>query len=267
MSWTTVLPAIGQGVGAIVDKIFGNKSAEKAYQQQKEFAQSGIQWRVEDAKKAGIHPLYALGAQTHSFSPTTVGTDFASVGANLGGAIDATRSAAQKNTGVAKTMQDLALTRASLENDLLRQQIAASALATTRQVGRQTAIPSVGDRYLVDGQGNTPLVQTNPLERVAVDPDRMHQEAGAVGDVAHIRTASGGYAPAQSKDAHDRLEEDTIGGLQWNVRNRLLPVVSDSRFSPPRDARDGYIWVFNPFTGEYSEVLATGSPRRSLAYD
>lgn len=267
MSWTAALPAIGQGVGAIVDKIFGNKSADKAYQQQKEFAQSGIQWRVEDAKKAGIHPLYALGAQTHSFSPTTVGTDFASVGANLGSAIDATRSASAKNTGVAKTMQDLALTRASLENDLLRQQIAASALATTRQAARQTAIPSSGDRYLVDGQGNTPLVQTNPLERIAVDPDRMHQEAGAVGDVSHLRTASGGYAPAQSKDAHDRLEEDTIGGLQWNIRNRLLPLISDSRFSPPRNARKGHIWVFDPFTGEYSEVLATGSPRRSLAYD
>lgn len=28
--------------------------------------QKGIQWRVEDAKRAGIHPLYALGASTSS---------------------------------------------------------------------------------------------------------------------------------------------------------------------------------------------------------
>ena len=37
---------------------------------QREFAQSGIQWKVADAKKAGLHPLAALGAQTASASPS-----------------------------------------------------------------------------------------------------------------------------------------------------------------------------------------------------
>lgn len=35
-------------------------------QLQYDFAQKGIQWRVNDAKKAGIHPLAALGANTNS---------------------------------------------------------------------------------------------------------------------------------------------------------------------------------------------------------
>ena len=38
----------------------------------KQFAKRGIQWRVHDAKKAGLHPLAALGAQTTSFSPSFV---------------------------------------------------------------------------------------------------------------------------------------------------------------------------------------------------
>ncbi|AZL83016.1 DNA pilot protein [Apis mellifera associated microvirus 41] len=264
MSW---LSAIGGLAGGVIDKVFGDRSADKAYQQQKEFAQSGIQWRVEDAKKAGIHPLYALGAQTHQFSPTTVGTDFAGVGQNLGRAIDATRTSGQRNDAVSKTMQDLELTRMSLSNDLLRQQIAAASLATARQASSVPAMASPGDRYLIEGQGNSPLVQSVPLERTAVDPDRMHQEAGAVSDVGHLRTQSGGYAPTQSYDAHQRLEEDALGGLQWNVRNRILPVVSDTRFAPPHQARPGYVWVFNMFTGEYSQVKATGTPNRSLAYD
>lgn len=53
---------------------------------QREFAQNGIQWKVEDAKKAGIHPLYALGASTASpsfaFQPT------GSVQADFGAAVD-----------------------------------------------------------------------------------------------------------------------------------------------------------------------------------
>lgn len=44
------------------------KSADEAnVELQREFAQNGIRWKVEDAKAAGVSPLYALGA------PTTTG--------------------------------------------------------------------------------------------------------------------------------------------------------------------------------------------------
>lgn len=39
------------------------------YERQKEFAQNAIQWRVADAKKAGLHPLYALSGGGASYSP------------------------------------------------------------------------------------------------------------------------------------------------------------------------------------------------------
>lgn len=46
------------------------KDSNKAnYNQSKEFAQNSIQWRVQDAIKAGVHPLYAMGAPT--MSPST----------------------------------------------------------------------------------------------------------------------------------------------------------------------------------------------------
>lgn len=36
---------------------------------QREFAQMGIRWRVEDAKAAGLHPLYALGGSGAAYAP------------------------------------------------------------------------------------------------------------------------------------------------------------------------------------------------------
>lgn len=53
--------------------------ARRSEQTQKEFAQMGIRWRMEDAKAAGLHPLSVLGASGASYSPSTV------VGASGGG--------------------------------------------------------------------------------------------------------------------------------------------------------------------------------------
>lgn len=58
-----------QGAG-LFKKDKSDKMADLNYSRQKEFAQNSIQWRVDDAKKAGIHPLYALGGNGNSFQPS-----------------------------------------------------------------------------------------------------------------------------------------------------------------------------------------------------
>jgi hypothetical protein len=52
------------------------KNAEADRALQREFAQYGVRWKVEDAKAAGLHPLAALGASTSSPSPSYVGASF-----------------------------------------------------------------------------------------------------------------------------------------------------------------------------------------------
>lgn len=59
-------------------------------QAQEAFAQHGIRWKVEDAKRAGLHPLFALGGGS-SFSPVNMSpvaesgsAPMASVGAGMG---------------------------------------------------------------------------------------------------------------------------------------------------------------------------------------
>lgn len=125
----SLIPAALSAVGGLFSGNREDARADKNDALQREFAQSGIQWKVADAKKAGIHPLAALGAQTHSYSPVSVGgndfgTGIAAAGQDVSRAIDATRTAPQRSAAVVKTMQDLELTRMGLENELLASQIA-----------------------------------------------------------------------------------------------------------------------------------------------
>lgn len=62
----------GSLIGAGVDSWTQQKINKENYEMQKEFAQNSLQWKVADAKKAGIHPLVALNAQTYSASPSSV---------------------------------------------------------------------------------------------------------------------------------------------------------------------------------------------------
>jgi hypothetical protein len=94
--------------GVMSDRSTANQNAQNvAYQ--KEFAQKGVQWKVEDAKKAGLHPLYALGANTTSFSPVPV------TGSATGDAI------ARGASNVVKSMSQAKMNK--LQTDLVEAQI------------------------------------------------------------------------------------------------------------------------------------------------
>lgn len=128
---------------------------------------SGLKWRMQEAKKAGIHPLYALGGTGGGFSPSvSVGTPgpggasggvsgtgdgglasgIAQAGQHLGRAVDAMATHDQRNE--ARLVSALSIENQGLQNELLRSQI--------RRIDSQTgpALPAPGQKYLIDGQGN-----------------------------------------------------------------------------------------------------------------
>ena len=123
---------IGAGASYLGQKKANQQAANQAAGNaalQREFAQQGIRWRVEDAKAAGIHPLYALGASVPTYSPVSASfgntaSDFAQAGQNIGRAIDSTRTQAERDE--ATELAFYRKKRAQLENDLLREQIRAS---------------------------------------------------------------------------------------------------------------------------------------------
>lgn len=127
---------IGAGIGAVANlfggKLSGDRNEEARNleaQRQREFAQSGIQWKVKDAEAAGIHPLYALGANTVSYAPqsvgeTNLGTGIASAGQDISRAMQATQTKEGRETAYTKTIQDMSVQKMGLENEMLAAQIA-----------------------------------------------------------------------------------------------------------------------------------------------
>jgi len=245
--------AAGNVIGSIIGGNTAEKNAEKQAKLQKEFAQNGIQWKVEDAKAAGLHPLAALGAQTLSYSPVQVGQDnlgagLASAGQDIGRAIDATRSQSGKVDAYTKTVQDLNVRRMGLENEIL-----ASKLATTHQTGGTPPMPTAGDRHLIEGQAQSGLVNRQPLK---VDSNAINQpslEAGSITDMGTSRTTDG-WAPVMSKDFKDRGEEDLGAMISWNIRNRILPSMGFN-YNPPKEIKldNGEMWYFNPIKQQYQK--------------
>lgn len=81
--------AAGNLLGSAINSVLGDKAAKEDWQRnydaQKEFSQNSIQWRVQDAQKAGIHPLYAMGnspgyTPSSSFNTESLGTGIAQAG-------------------------------------------------------------------------------------------------------------------------------------------------------------------------------------------
>lgn len=108
------------------------QQAELNRQMQLQFAKEGVRWKVDDARAAGIHPLYALGANTVSYSPvsvgstadTSLGSAVASAGQDISRAMNATRTQGERDQAFDKTVRDLSLQKMGLENELLSSQIA-----------------------------------------------------------------------------------------------------------------------------------------------
>lgn len=238
---------------------------------QKEFARNGIQWKVADALDAGVHPLYALGAQTTSFSPVSVGVSpntsmasaLAGAGQDIGRAVNATLPQSKRLQAYAEASQTLSLQRQGLENELL-----ASQIRKLNQAGPTPAMPSGGDRYLISGQGNSPvsassLIKEEPMERTVSAPGAPHLEPGALPDTGFARTPTG-LAPVPSKDVKDRIEDALIPELMWAFRNYVLPQGMGGSGPPNTSPGPGKKWVWSPFTFQWTIApINNGRPRRS----
>lgn len=218
---------MGFGIGSIISAgasilggVLGNRSSERQADQnaelQREFAQNGIQWKVEDAKKAGVHPLYALGANTNSFAPIAVGDSFgsglASAGQEIGRAIDSTRTSSDR--AVARTLETLQLERAKLENDLLRSQITS--------VNRASNPPMAGDNYVIPGQTESGVV-TLPSEVVTGSNTDSGRQPGGITEYQFTNPGRGGtIGLIPSQDMKNRMDDDFIASTLWHLQHRLV---------------------------------------------
>lgn len=247
MVWETIA---GAAAGELFGSIFGgkDKSAQRAAEQnaalQREFAQNGIRWRVEDAKAAGVHPLAALGMQPATASPTFVGAisdrdSWRSMGNDIGRAVAATATGAERQQ---QTLNDLAVERAGLENELLRSQIARS---NSAQIG--PPLPGVG--------GGDPNFNPQPFEPVIGAQGANHREPGPIVEYGFAKTPNG-YSPVMSDDFKQRAEDSVFAEIPWFIRNNLVPTFGGTKSKPPREwlPAGAIDWKYNPVYSEYRPV-------------
>lgn len=262
-----ILGAVGSLVGTGASYLQGRQNARDAQAHaarqealQREFAQNGISWKVEDAKRAGIHPLYALGASTQSYAPTTVGsssTDFSGLGEagqNIGRAIDATRPNVDKQAAALQTAHSMAqLEGAKLDNDIKRAQLA-STLAT-RAAGPGMAPFNRPGQF--DGQGDAIKLDGNKIKletrRDISDPKNPSYIPGSGPSVGVVKNSTGGYSIVMPPELAESYESDGMGSLDWQIRNRVMPFFTDSVAKPniPHNPLTEEI-IFNPWTNDYS---------------
>jgi len=179
-------PVIGGALisagSSLLGGLFGSKGDKGAARRQealqREFAQHGVRWRVEDAKAAGLHPLYALGAQLPSYSPVYeqqepgIGPYLAEAGQNIGRAVAASQTAQERQ------MNALILQRTAgeLEESDLRRQLLQLEIDRARGAsggGFQT-FPVVNEQEALSQlQGMTQVTPTGTMSRSLSDPSVM----------------------------------------------------------------------------------------------
>lgn len=224
---------------------------------QKQFAQHAIRWKVADAQAAGIHPLYALGASTTSFSPVSVGT--LNEGAPMASALqsmgqDVTRAAAAARSPTDR-MAALATAQSLRANDLrlsnMEMQNTILAAKVREVVGAQIGPggPEEKANLLIPGQGNTAGINPEPM-KIAPAGSNPAGEAGAITDVGWARTQTG-WAPIPSKDVKERIEDNLIQEGMHAVRNNVMPSFGYNMAHPPFKAPEGQAWWFNTLRQEY----------------
>lgn len=296
MPWSGIGSAVGAIGGGLVQGLFNQSAAsgskafqremwEKNYNAQKEFAQNGVRWKVDDAKAAGLHPLAALSGSGAMFSPSggTIGAgvdaDYSwleRAGQGIGRAIDAkaTQEERAQNKAFNDEMMRIKLEQAQADLDYTKtmtmSQVARDAIASNNAIRNQQQVPfmpSLRTRpdgsvagIIIPGQADSTtssLFTVKPAELIASHPQTPYAEAGSVADLSFSRTGLGGYSPVRSSAVSQLLEDDYFGNLRFNIRNQLGFLLGDQRFAPPRDflpdhGRDPrYMWAPDWLNGDW----------------
>lgn len=171
-------------LGAKKDRDAQQDANQANYEAQKEFAQMGLQWKSQDARAAGLHPMAALGASGSGFTPSFQAfTGNESAVDKLMDAIpgqNTNRAARANMTDQDRELHALAVRRGQLENQLLEGQITQLWSSIMGQPatppGPGPSVPGAVNRH---GQG-----------RVALVPSK--QESSRIGDAG----ATAGNSPA-----------------------------------------------------------------------
>lgn len=204
-----VVAAALVGAGAsLAGGAMSGRAARSQYERQaaadREFAQHGIRWKVADARAAGIHPLYALGASTSmpsasSVGDTSYGQGLAQAGQEVSRAVEATRTQEER-----RQAQEAAAARVEEERmhrraaEIRAEEAHQSAMANDR-VQREMWLSQIpGNRSraqvgpgLPDSVSSVGAVKTVPSEQTSHHPGDPSATAGVEPAFLRVRAPNG----------------------------------------------------------------------------
>lgn len=216
---------------------FANLWADKNFDFAKQQAhRQTLEYKIGEAKKHGVHPLYALGGGSSVGAPGISGpaisvgaggpvgysgdggmaSAISQAGQHLGRAVDSMATQEQRN--LARVTAALGIENQGLQNELLRSQI--------RRIDAQTgpAIPGPGQKYLIDGQGN--VVGKTNID--AVQFSQRYPESKQNVQLGDIWQANPYVSNAEDVEARHGELADMLWGaitipadIYWNNRSSI----------------------------------------------
>lgn len=243
MGFFSALGAIGSVLGGVGSIIGGSKGASSAksinaaqmqlakeqFDFQKDYVKNRLQWQVEDAQKAGLHPMVAAGLSPASFSPVSASLspiDYDWVGeAGQSLAYAATKAKTNKQQEQAFQFQqqlgEEQLNGVRLDNELKVMQILGM-VAQLNQTG--PAAPDLnGGKNLIGGQNDSPFY-ISPSEIKA--SSSTGTQAGIPPSVQWYQNPDGSVTRSMSEQAKQANEEDLINTVLWHYDNNVVPLSS-----------------------------------------
>lgn len=222
MSIWDSIPVVGDIVGALI----GSQGAKDINEQNLAFQRSMVQTRVADAKKAGVHPLAALGMSPYSLNLANPGAMIGEGISNAGRSAGAARAArvAQHQAGV-EHIANVNKTRA--ETDLIDAQA---------QYYRSLPTNASTDRGMQALDPNHPLYDPNMGQYVIRGPDggRIIVPPGMTGAQEVADIAGEAAESLVAANLADHLARRGPGiGYYYNKRRRRWDWVPKPRSRPP----------------------------------
>lgn len=272
-------------LGSAAASVYGGRQANKANKAmaaqqealQREFAQQGIRWKVADAKAAGLHPLYAIGAQGAQYSPVSysdsMGPAIAQAGQQLSSA--AGQYIDYKNQQrVASEQRQLAQDQIILGQQRLRSQIhvdTAQANYYNAMAAQALRQPSSGfgdantglgsvvtDPATIAAQQNSGAVVVNPKELTPNEPGSPSIEAGR-NSLWVVEKAGMGMHTVRLNDK----AAEAWGDVAAPVINAAATAFFYTFDHLPNVTKQNYQWLVNWYKNDYMKRVRKDNPKTS----
>lgn len=190
------------------------KSAALEAQYNREVMQNQIQWRTADAKAAGVHPIYALGAPAVSFAPSVAGGNDS--------AVQRISEAGQGISRAAQAFSDSKQRRILFDQEVRMNDLKIKdAEIALQKSASDMAMARTGATVPMNGSGAGILVK--PSETTFTRKgDRSLERAGPAPAVKEFVNRDGSVTIWPSADAKQAIE-DSMYEWEHMYRNRFVP--------------------------------------------